>query len=56
MKRRKQSPASAVIEASLQIALEQARIIAASNYNEDNHQPDTDGQPITDGTRAVVTQ
>ena len=53
MKRRKQSPASAVIEASLQIALEQARIIAAASIN-DNHQPDTDGQPIQDGTRAVT--
>ena len=58
MKRRKQSPASAVIEASLQIAQEYARIIEAESINhQDNYdQTTTDGQLITNDTQSVVTK
>jgi hypothetical protein len=58
MKRRKQSPASAVIEASLQIAQEYARIIEAASINhQDNYdQTTTDGQLITNDTQSVVTK
>jgi hypothetical protein len=56
LKRRKQSAASAVIEASLQLAQEYARLIEASQQNEGNDQPAMDGQRITDSTQSVVTR
>jgi hypothetical protein len=55
MKRRKQSPASAVIEASLSIAAEHAHIIAAASINHSDR-PTTDGQRITTSNESVVTK
>jgi hypothetical protein len=57
-KRKRSSQSQAAIIASLELAQEYARIIAAAsiNYNEDIDQPDTDGQWITESTQSVVTQ
>ena len=51
MKSRKQSAASAVIEASLQIAQEHAWILEANNTK----QPQTPSQQNTEGTAPAVT-
>jgi hypothetical protein len=57
-KNRRTSNAKATIIASLELAQQYAQIIAAasSNHNDNNHQPDTDGQRITESTAAAVTR
>jgi hypothetical protein len=56
MKHRKQSPASAVIEASLQIAQEHAQIIASNNKQAYTTLPSTDELPLHEGAHAAVNQ
>jgi hypothetical protein len=54
-RRKRSSQTQAAILASLGIAQEHARIIAASNNEADNDRPQTDSQQITDGIASAVT-